>query len=85
MGKQLWTDVGDGELISIYSAFNEQDEAYFVVEKIAAWIRSAFTAAQVIVCQQSQSQRSSRCRAKRLLRLRRQGLAGRANCNWALD
>ncbi|MCK5192038.1 MAG: UvrD-helicase domain-containing protein, partial [Methylococcales bacterium] len=27
MGKELWTDSGDGELISLYSAFNEQDEA----------------------------------------------------------
>ncbi|SCN47774.1 ATP-dependent DNA helicase UvrD/PcrA [methanotrophic endosymbiont of Bathymodiolus azoricus (Menez Gwen)] len=34
MGKALHTDDGDGDLISLYSAFNEQDEAYFVVERI---------------------------------------------------
>jgi DNA helicase-2/ATP-dependent DNA helicase PcrA len=34
MGKELWTDSGQGELISLYTAFNEQDEAYFVIEKI---------------------------------------------------
>jgi DNA helicase-2/ATP-dependent DNA helicase PcrA len=38
MGKELWTDAGDGELISLYAAFNEQDEAYFVVERIRAWV-----------------------------------------------
>ncbi len=38
MGKELWTDAGDGELISLYAAFNEQDEAHFVVERIRRWI-----------------------------------------------
>jgi DNA helicase-2/ATP-dependent DNA helicase PcrA len=38
MGKELWTDAGDGDLISLYAAFNEQDEAYFVVERIKAWV-----------------------------------------------
>jgi DNA helicase-2/ATP-dependent DNA helicase PcrA len=38
MGKELWTDTGEGDLISLYAAFNEQDEAYFVVERIKAWV-----------------------------------------------
>ena len=38
MGKELWTNAGEGDLISLYTAFNEQDEAYFVVERIRAWI-----------------------------------------------
>jgi len=38
MGKELWTDAGDGDLISLYTAFNEQDEAHFVVERIRAWV-----------------------------------------------
>ncbi|MDP1971195.1 MAG: DNA helicase II, partial [Methylobacter sp.] len=38
MGKELWTDAGDGDLISLYAAFNEQDEAHFVVERIRAWV-----------------------------------------------
>ncbi|MDQ7090175.1 MAG: DNA helicase II [Methylococcales bacterium] len=37
MGKQLWTSSGQGDLISLYSAFNEQDEAYFVVDRIKQW------------------------------------------------
>ncbi|MCX7096968.1 MAG: DNA helicase II [Methylococcales bacterium] len=38
MGKELWTEAGEGEKISLYTAFNEQDEAYFVVERIKAWV-----------------------------------------------
>ncbi|KLV07807.1 DNA-dependent helicase II [Photobacterium aquae] len=37
MGKNLWTEGSEGELISIYSAFNELDEARFVVGKIKEW------------------------------------------------
>jgi len=39
MGKELWTDASEGDLISLYTAFNEQDEAYFVVERIRAWVK----------------------------------------------
>ncbi|MAZ78073.1 MAG: DNA helicase II [Legionellaceae bacterium] len=38
LGKNLWTEVGEGEPISIYSAFNELDEARFIVETIKNWI-----------------------------------------------
>ena len=34
MGKQLWTEDSDGELIQLYTAYNEQDEARFVVDRI---------------------------------------------------
>jgi DNA helicase-2/ATP-dependent DNA helicase PcrA len=34
MGKQLWTDGSDGALIQLYTAYNEQDEARFVVDRI---------------------------------------------------
>ena len=37
MGKNLWTDDGPGDSIAVYSAFNEQDEAYFVVDRIRQW------------------------------------------------
>ena len=30
LGKTLWTDRGEGEAISVYSAFNEMDEAHYV-------------------------------------------------------
>lgn len=37
MGKELWTDGDPGELLSLYSAFNEIDEARFVVQQIQHW------------------------------------------------
>ncbi|WP_342607854.1 DNA helicase II [Vibrio tritonius] len=37
MGKELWTDGTQGEPISVYSAYNELDEARFVVNKIKDW------------------------------------------------
>ncbi|WP_320204617.1 3'-5' exonuclease, partial [Cronobacter sakazakii] len=37
LGKELWTDGSDGEPISLYCAFNELDEARFVVNRIKVW------------------------------------------------
>jgi DNA helicase-2/ATP-dependent DNA helicase PcrA len=34
LGKQLWTEDGEGEPINLYAAFNEIDEARFVVERV---------------------------------------------------
>jgi DNA helicase-2/ATP-dependent DNA helicase PcrA len=34
LGKQLWTDGEEGERIALYAAYNEQDEARFVIERI---------------------------------------------------
>lgn len=34
LGKNLWTDSGDGEPIGLYHAFNERDEARFVLNQI---------------------------------------------------
>ena len=34
LGKELWTSAGQGEQISVYAAYNEQDEARYVVERI---------------------------------------------------
>jgi DNA helicase II / ATP-dependent DNA helicase PcrA len=39
MGKTLWTDGERGEPIRVYAAFNERDEADFVVERIRDWTR----------------------------------------------
>jgi DNA helicase-2/ATP-dependent DNA helicase PcrA len=37
LGKELWTDGKDGDLISLYCGFNEIDEARFIVERIVQW------------------------------------------------
>lgn len=40
LGKELWTEDGEGELIQLYAGFNEQDEARFVVERIDDWVKA---------------------------------------------
>lgn len=39
LGKNLWTSEGEGELISLYSGFNDLDEARFIVNRIRDWQR----------------------------------------------
>src|SRR3546814_8032234 len=39
MGKQLWTDSGEGEAVDLYASYNEVDEARFVVGRIGQWVR----------------------------------------------
>ena len=38
LGKNLWTAGDDGDPISLYSAFNEQEEARFISARIQDWI-----------------------------------------------
>lgn len=40
LGKELWTSGEEGELISLYAAFNEMDEARFVVERLQDWSKA---------------------------------------------
>jgi DNA helicase-2/ATP-dependent DNA helicase PcrA len=37
MGKNLWTEGAQGEPIRVYSAYNERDEADFVVSRLRDW------------------------------------------------
>ena len=37
MGKNLWTEGVDGEPIRVYSAFNERDEADFIIARLRDW------------------------------------------------
>ncbi len=39
LGKQLWTADAPGEAIEVYAAYNEQDEARFITERIRMWVR----------------------------------------------
>ncbi|MEJ2214196.1 MAG: DNA helicase II [Gammaproteobacteria bacterium] len=38
LGKELWTETGEGEPIRVYAAFNEVDEARFVIDRIRQFI-----------------------------------------------
>ncbi len=37
LGKELWTDGEEGEKIALYTAFNDYEEARFVVERMLQW------------------------------------------------
>ncbi|MGZ5006410.1 MAG: DNA helicase II [Methylobacter sp.] len=56
MGKELWTDAGDGDLISLYAAFNEQDEAHFVVDRIRTWVNEGGMRKDVAILYRSNAQ-----------------------------
>ena len=56
LGKELWTDSADGELILYYSAYNEKDEARFVIDRIEAWVADGRSRNEVAVLYRSNAQ-----------------------------
>ena len=56
LGKNLWTDGSDGEPIDLYTAFNEQDEARYVVERIEQYQQEGNNKSQVAVLYRSNAQ-----------------------------
>jgi DNA helicase-2/ATP-dependent DNA helicase PcrA len=56
MGKELWTDQKEGEPISIYSAYNEDDEARYVVGSIQNWINQGRSLDEVAILYRSNAQ-----------------------------
>ncbi len=56
LGKELWTEGGDGEPIRVYSAYNDLDEARFVAERTAEALASGASADDVAVLYRSNAQ-----------------------------
>ncbi len=56
MGKNLWTSGGKGDSIRLYAAFNERDEADFVVQRVAEWSRHGGARRDVAVLYRSNAQ-----------------------------
>jgi DNA helicase-2/ATP-dependent DNA helicase PcrA len=56
MGKELWTAAKGGEPIRIYAAFNERDEADFVIERIREHERRGLPLAAAAVLYRSNAQ-----------------------------
>ncbi|MFA9487354.1 MULTISPECIES: DNA helicase II [unclassified Mannheimia] len=56
LGKNLWTDSGNGEPVDIYCAFNELDEARFVASQIKQWKEDEGDLAECAVLYRSNSQ-----------------------------
>ncbi len=66
LGKELWTEVGDGDAISLYSAYNEIDEARFIVERIKGWVNEGNLHSEAAILYRSNAQ--SRVLEEALLR-----------------
>ena len=56
LGKELWTQDDAGEKISIYTAFNEIDEARFIAGRIEAWRQDNGSLDQVAILYRSNAQ-----------------------------
>jgi len=56
LGKQLWTAGEDGERIALYAAYNEQDEARFVIERIREYIAEHGSAKDCAILYRSNAQ-----------------------------
>ncbi len=56
LGKNLWTEGEDGEQISIYEAFNEQEEARFIVDRVQDWCNKGNRRSDVAILYRSNAQ-----------------------------
>ncbi len=56
MGKTLWTSGEDGEKVRIYAAFNERDEADFVINRIRDWSQRGGARREVAILYRSNAQ-----------------------------
>ncbi len=56
MGKNLWTEGPEGDSISLYAAFNEMDEARYIVERIEELIKNGLLRADIAILYRSNAQ-----------------------------
>ena len=56
LGKELWTEDDDGDPIQIYNAYNERDEASYLVEQIRKWVENGGKRSDAAVLYRSNAQ-----------------------------
>jgi len=56
LGKNLWTTGEDGEPARLYTAYNELEEARFVVERIQAWVEAGHARREAAILYRSNAQ-----------------------------
>ncbi len=56
LGKNLWTEDGDGEPIRVYAAFNEIDEARFIVDRLRQFVEDGRRRDEVAILYRSNAQ-----------------------------
>ena len=65
LGKNLWTAGEEGDPVKLYPAYNEQDEAKFVISQIQAWVDEGGLRSETAILYRSNAQ--SRTFEERLL------------------
>ncbi|QDD90535.1 DNA helicase II [Pseudomonas oryzihabitans] len=66
LGKELWTDTGEGDAITLYAGFNEHDEARYIVETIESEFKKGIRRSEMAILYRSNAQ--SRVLEEALLR-----------------
>ncbi|MGL5633180.1 MAG: UvrD-helicase domain-containing protein [Azovibrio sp.] len=56
LGKNLWTDAGNGEPIRVFEGFTDLDEAHFVVDEIRDLVREGTNRDQIAILYRSNAQ-----------------------------
>jgi DNA helicase-2/ATP-dependent DNA helicase PcrA len=56
LGKELWTEGSDGDPIHLYNAYNERDEAEFVISRIQDWIGQGNSRSDTAILYRSNAQ-----------------------------
>jgi len=56
LGKNLWTAGEEGEPVKLYTAYNEQDEARFVIDQIQAWVNQGGARSETAILYRSNAQ-----------------------------
>lgn len=56
LGKNLWTDTGAGEPITVYSGFNDLEEARYIVDRIRHWLNEGGSRDECAILYRSNAQ-----------------------------
>jgi len=56
LGKNLWTEDRDGELLNVYAAYNEHDESRYVIDRVRQWLDEGRNASEAAVLYRSNAQ-----------------------------
>jgi DNA helicase-2/ATP-dependent DNA helicase PcrA len=56
IGKELWTASGEGTPIRLFGAYNEREEAQFIVERIRTWVAQGHRRSEAAVLYRSNAQ-----------------------------
>ncbi|OGO91902.1 MAG: DNA helicase II [Coxiella sp. RIFCSPHIGHO2_12_FULL_44_14] len=56
LGKNLWTHSSVGDPLFVYGAFNEHDEAHYIVSSIKEYLKQGYSASQIAILYRSNAQ-----------------------------